>query len=128
VSTNKPYDPNSTVSGFAVTGLANAYNVIPFYDKYGFQARVAVNHRAEYLQNFGQTQNNSQFGIEPTFVNAATYVDFSTSYDINKHFNVYFEALNLTDQAYATHGRFSEQVLDVVETGRTFTIGVHAKL
>jgi iron complex outermembrane recepter protein len=129
VSTNKPYDPNSTaLSGFAVTGLANSYNFIPFYDKYGFQARVAVNHRAEYLQNFGQTQNNSQFGTEPTFVNAATYVDFSTSYEINKHFNVYFEALNLTDQAYATHGRFSEQVLDVVDTGRTFTLGIHAKL
>jgi iron complex outermembrane receptor protein len=129
VSTNKPYDPNDvSVSGFAVTGLANSYNFIPFYDKYGFQARVAVNHRAEYLQNFGQTQNNSQFGTEPTFVNAATYVDFSTSYEINRHFNVYFEALNLTDQAYATHGRFSEQVLDVVGTGRTFTVGLHAKL
>ena len=34
-------------------------------------------------------------------MNAATYVDFSTSYDINRHFNVYFEALNLTDQIYA---------------------------
>jgi iron complex outermembrane recepter protein len=129
VSTNKPYDPNNlNVSNFAVTGLANSYNFIPFYDKYGFQARLAINHRAEYLQNFGQTQNNSQFGIEPTFVNAATYVDFSTSYEINKHLNVYFEALNLTDQAYATHGRFSEQVLDMVDTGRMFTVGIHMKL
>ena len=129
VGTNKPYDPNNlTQSNFAVTGLANSWNFIPFYDKYGFQARVAINHRAEYLQNYGQTQNNSQFGIEPTFVNSATYVDFSTSYEINRHFNVYFEALNLTDQAYATHGRFSEQVLDVVDTGRMFTLGVHAKL
>jgi len=129
VGTNKPYDPNNlTQSNFAVTGLANSWNFIPFYDKYGFQARVAINHRAAYLQSYGQTQNNSQFGIEPTFVNAATYVDFSTSYEINRHFNVYFEALNLTDEAYATHGRFSEQVLDVVDTGRMFTVGVHAKL
>jgi TonB-dependent receptor len=129
VNTNKPYDPTpSNVSGFAVTGLANSYNFIPFFDKYGFQARVAINHRNQYLQQFGQTQNNSQFGTEPTFVNAATYVDFSTSYEINRHFNVYFEALNLTDQAYATHGRYQEQVLDVVDTGRSFTVGVHAKL
>jgi TonB-dependent receptor len=128
VGTNKPYDPSSTVSGFAVTGLANSYNFIPFFDKYGFQARLAINHRNEYLQNFGQTQNNSQFGIEPTFVNAATYVDFSTSYDFNRHFTVYFEGLNLTNEAYATHGRFSEQVLDVVDTGRMFTFGVRAKL
>jgi iron complex outermembrane receptor protein len=129
VGTNKPYDAsNRTVSNFAVTGLANSYNFIPFYEKYGFQARLAINHRAEYLQSYGQTQNNSQFGIEPTFVNAATYVDFSTSYEINRHFNVYFEALNLTDETYATHGRFKEQTLDVVDTGRMFTVGVHMKL
>jgi iron complex outermembrane receptor protein len=129
VGTNKPYNPNDlTVSNFAVTGLANSYNFIPFFDKYGFQARVAINHRAAYLQNYGQTQNNSQFGIEPTFVNAATYVDFSTSYQINRYLNVYFEALNLTDQAYSTHGRFAEQTLDVVDTGRLFTLGVHLKL
>jgi TonB-dependent receptor len=129
VSTNKPYDPNNlTLSGFAVTGLANSANFVPFYDKYGFQARVAVNHRSEYLDIFGQRQNNSQFGTEPTFVNAATYVDFSTSYEITRHFSVYFEALNLTDQTYSTHGRFKEQVLDVVDTGRQFTLGVHMKL
>jgi len=129
VSTNKPYDPNDlNVSGFAVTGLANSYNFVPFYDKYGFQARVAVNHRAEYLDKFGQRQNNSQCGIEPTFVNSATYVDFSTSYDINKHFNVYFEALNLTNETFSTHGRYKEQVLDVTDTGRMYTLGVHFKL
>jgi iron complex outermembrane recepter protein len=129
VSTNKPYDPsNITVSNFAVPGLANSYNFVPFYDKYGFQVRLAINHQNEYLQNYGQTQNNSQTGIEPTFVNAGTYVDFSTSYDINRHFSVYFEGLNLTDQAYSTHGRFKEQILDVVDTGRLFTLGVRAKL
>jgi TonB-dependent receptor len=129
VSTNKPYDPNNlSQSGFAVTGLANSWNFIPFFDKYGFQARVAINHQAQYLQAFGQLQNNSQFGTEPTFVNATTYVDFSASYEINRHFNVYFTALNLTDQVYSTHGRFSEQTLDVVDTGRLYTLGVHVKL
>jgi iron complex outermembrane recepter protein len=129
VSTNRPFDQNNrSQSEFAVTGLANSYNFIPFYDKYGFQARVAINHQAAFLNSFGQIQNNSQFGIEPTFVNATTYVDFSTSYQINRHFNVYFTALNLTDQIYSTHGRFSEQILDVVDTGRQFTLGIHAKL
>ncbi len=129
VSTNKPYDSgNLTVSNFAVPGLANSYNFIPFYDKYGFQARLAINHQNEHLQNYGQTQNNSQFGIEPTFVNAGTYVDFSTSYDFNSHLSVYFEGLNLTDETYSTHGRFKEQILDVVDTGRMFTLGVRAKL
>ncbi len=129
VSTNKPYNPyDLNVGAFAVTGLANSYNFVPFYDKYGFQARVAINHRAADLDKFGQHQANSNFGAEPVFVNASTYVDFSASYAINRHFSVYFEALNLTDQAFSTRGRFSEQILDVVDTGRTYTLGVHAKL
>jgi hypothetical protein len=40
-------------------------------------------------------------------------VDFSSSYDINSHLS--------------THGRFKEQVLDLVAFGRRFTPGVHAK-
>ncbi len=128
VSTNKPYDPNDlSSSGFAVTGLANSYNFVPFFEKYGFMLRLAINHQAEFLNNFLQHQANSQFGAEPVFVEAATRLDLSTSYDINSHLNVYFEALNLTDDVFATRGRFSEQILDVVDTGRTFTVGVHAK-
>jgi iron complex outermembrane recepter protein len=129
VSTNKPYDPNDlSTSGFAVTGLANSYNFVPFFEKYGFMVRLALNHQNAFLNNFGQHQPNSQFGAEPVFVNAGTYLDLSTSYQINRHLSVYFTALNLTDQVYSTHGRFNEQILDVVDTGRMFTVGVHAKL
>ena len=46
VSTDKPYDPSPlTTSGFAVTGLADSANLVAFYEKYGFQARLAVNWR-----------------------------------------------------------------------------------
>jgi hypothetical protein len=43
-------------------------------------------------------------------------VDFSSSYDIydiNSHLS--------------THGRFKEHVLEVVDSRRRFTLGVHAK-
>jgi TonB-dependent receptor len=124
VDTNKPYNPNDiSVSGFAVTGLANSANVVAFYEKHGFQARVAFNWRDEYLDHFGQQQNNSAFGTEPTFVNASKQVDFSTSYDINPHVSVFFEALNLTNDTYSTHGRYKNQLLDVVDFGRKLTLG-----
>jgi TonB-dependent receptor len=128
VHTDRNYDAsNLTVSGFAVTGLANSANLVAFYEKHGFQARVAVNWRDEYLDHFGQQQNNSAFGSEPTFVNANTQVDFSSSYDFNDHFSGYFEALNLTDATYSTHGRYKNQILDVVDFGRAFTLGFHYK-
>lgn len=126
--TNKPYDRGDlTMSGFAVTGLADSANLVAFYDKGGFQARIAANWRDEYLDHFGQQQNTSMFGSEPTFVNATTQVDFSTSYDITPQLNVYFSAQNLNDANYSTHGRYSEQLLDMVDFGRRFTLGFHFK-
>ncbi|WP_165190376.1 TonB-dependent receptor [Caulobacter soli] len=129
VDTNKPYNPKDlSVGGFAVTGLANSANLVAFYDKHGFQARIAVNWRDEYLDHFGQHQNTSAFGSEPTFVDSNTQVDFSTSYDVNPNISVYFEALNLNNSTYSTHGRFSEQLLDVIDFGRRLTFGVHVKM
>ena len=61
-------------------------------------------------------------------MNANTQIDFSTSYDITSQFNVYFTAQNLNDATFSTHGRFSEQLLDVVDYGRRFTLGLHFKL
>jgi TonB-dependent receptor len=129
VGTNKPYDQtNLSVSGFSVTGLADSANMVLFYDKDGFQARLAANWQDSYLDHFGQIQNGSKFGTEPTFVNTNWNMDFSTSYDLTEQLTVYFEAQNLTDATYSTHGRFSNQVLDVVDYGRKFIAGVHFKL
>ncbi|MDF0487636.1 TonB-dependent receptor [Sphingomonas sp. H39-1-10] len=126
VDTNKPYDPTDiSQTGFAVTGLANSANFVGFYDKNGFQFRTAVNWRDEYLLQFGQNQNTGQFGAEPTFVNAATQIDLSTSYDITPHFSVFGEITNVNNAQVSTHGRFKNQLLDVFDYGRRFTFGAH---
>jgi len=128
VGTDKPYDPhNLLIGGFAVTGLSDSANFVGFYDKHGFQARIAINWQDGYLNGFGQLQNGSTFGTEPTFVNGNWDMDFSTSYDITDQASVYLEAMNLTDATYSTHGRYSNQVLDVVDYGRRLIMGVHFK-
>jgi TonB-dependent receptor len=128
VQTDKGYhSTNLALGGFAVTGLADSANLVAFYEKYGFMFRVAANWRAGYLDQFGQHQNGSIYGAEPTFVDPNTQIDFSTSYDITDNINIYAEGLNLNDSTYATHGRFKEQLLDAVDYGRRFTLGVHFK-
>ncbi|MDR7156192.1 TonB-dependent receptor [Sphingobium xenophagum] len=125
VETNKPYDRTDlSQSGFAVTGLANSANLVAFYDKNGFEFRTAVNWRDKYLLQFGQAQNNSAFGAEPTFVNSALQIDLSTNIRLNDQFSVFGEALNITNETYSTHGRYSNQLLDVYGYGRRFTAGV----
>jgi len=88
---------------------------------------VAANWRDAYLDHFGQGQNGSKFGTEPTFVDSTTQIDFSTSYDFTDQLNVYFTAQNLNDATYSTHGRFNDQPLDIVDYGRRFTLGLHFK-
>jgi len=125
VNTNRPYDDkNISQTGFAVTGLANSANFVGFYEKNGFQFRTALNWRDQYLLAFGQNQNTGSFGSEPTFVDQSFQVDLSTSYDINRQFSVFAEALNVNNNQQSTHGRYDNQLLDVFDYGRRYTAGV----
>jgi TonB-dependent receptor len=129
VDTDKPYDRNDiSQGGFAVTGLADSANFVGFYDKNGIEVRVAANWRDEYLLQFGQNQNNSQFGAEPTFVNSSLQIDFTTSYQFTEQLNVYFEALNVTDETLSTHGRYDNQLLDVFAYGRRYALGARFRM
>ena len=124
VDTNRPYDETDiSQTGFAVTGLANSANFVGFYDKNGAQFRAAFNWRDKYLLQFGQNQNTGSFGAEPTFVNESFQIDLTASYDINRNFSVFAEALNVNNNQQSTHGRYSNQLLDVFDYGRRYTLG-----
>ena len=129
VDTDKPYDRSDiSQSGFAVTGLADSANFVGFYDKNGFELRLAANWRDEYLLQFGQNQNNSAFGAEPTFVNSSLQIDVSTSYQLTPQLNLFFEALNVTNETQSTHGRFDNQLLDVFAYGRRYALGARFRM
>ncbi len=129
VDTDKPYNRNDiSQSGFAVTGLADSANFVGFYDRNGFEVRVAANWRDEYLLQFGQNQNNSEFGAEPTFVNSSLQIDLSTSYQFTEQLNVFFEALNVTNETMSTHGRFDNELLDVFAYGRRYALGARFRM
>jgi outer membrane receptor protein involved in Fe transport len=87
-----------------------------------------VQWQAKQLLQLGQEQGGGAFGNEPVYLLGNTEVDFTTQYEIDSHLSVFFEALNLTDTVYHTVGRFSNQTLNVVDYGRSFTFGVRAKL
>jgi iron complex outermembrane receptor protein len=128
VHTNEPYNRYNLGPQFFLPGLANSVNFVGFYQNHGFQARVAVNWTATQLVSTTQEQSGGAFGNEPVFVRPFTEVDFSTQYNINDHVSVFLKALNLTDAEVVEHGRFDNQLLNIQDIGRTFTIGVRAKL
>lgn len=124
VNTNRKF-PTQDISGsaFAITGLANSANLVAFYDKHGFQIRAAVNYRGSYLLGLGQSQGGT-FGAEPVYVDKQTTVDLSSSYDITPQVTIFGEVTNLTNANYTTHGRFTDQPLDIYNYGRRYTAGV----
>ena len=128
VDTNRKF-PTKDISGqaFAITGLANSANFVGFYDKHGFQFRVAANWRGSYLLQLGQNQGGT-FGAEPVYVDKQLQIDASTSYDITPQFTVFGEVTNINNSNYSTHGRFKDQPLDTWNYGRRYTAGVRFHL
>ncbi len=70
----------------------NVANIALYWEKYGFEARLAWSYRSEYLDEVGGDPE------EDLYIDAYSQVDFKASYAIGDHFDIYFEALNLTDE------------------------------
>lgn len=112
--------------GNGLEGLSeNAYNVIAFYDKDAFQARIAYNWRESFLE-FRQGPILGSNGI-PQHVEDYGQYDFSASYDINENFTVNAEVINLTDESNLRYADVRERVVNLAYSGRRYQIGVSAK-
>lgn len=117
---------NSLVIGsqFALPGLSRSYNVVGFFEKWGFQTRVAYSHRGAFLAGLGQIQQAN----EPVYTAAYGQLDMSASYDFNQHFGVIFDAINLTSASQRQYGRYSEQFIAANEGFARYQVGVRVKL
>jgi TonB-dependent receptor len=115
------------VDQFVLTGLGDTANLVAFYEKNNFSARVAYNWRDDFLAGIGQTQ---QFGgaRNPTFTAAYQQFDLSVNYWINDNFQVYFDALNVTDETTHVYGRVTEQTLFAAQLGPRYNLGFRYKL
>ena len=113
-------DPNE--NQFALLGLSDSANAVLMFEKFGLSARVAYNWRDEYLQNLnvGQWRN-------PIFVEAFDQIDLNVGYDINDHFAVSFEAVNLTGEDVRWHGRSDKQMWRLEDLGPRYALGARYK-
>jgi TonB-dependent receptor len=106
---------------FAITGLSDSMNFIAFYENGPFQARIAYNWRDTFLQDLSQSNGD---GV--TYVEDYAQWDANASYDITDEVTVFMEGINLTEEYTHRRGRFSNQLLDIVDSGRRLSLGVRA--
>ncbi|WP_111980026.1 TonB-dependent receptor [Algibacillus agarilyticus] len=117
------YDIYSFEQTVALTGLSDSANVVGFYDKDGFQVRIAYNWRDDFLLNTNQFHSSG----EPQFTEAYGQLDFSVSYEINDNLSLSLDGLNVTEETTRRHGRFKNQFLAAEDFGSRYSLGLRAK-
>lgn len=118
VNSNAEIDTASNSQTFALEGLGDSQNLIMFYEKDELQARLAYNNRESFLQTLSAGTG------EPEFVETYGQWDASASYDIDENFTVFIEGINLTGEETIKHGRFANQITQIIDTGRRYAVGV----
>ncbi|MEM6483585.1 MAG: TonB-dependent receptor [Pseudomonadota bacterium] len=113
------FDPTNFETAEGLAGLSDSANVVGFYEKGPWQVRAAYNWRDEFLLTF------TGFG-EPVITEAYGQLDFNAAYNINDTTTVFVEGLNVLEETIRRHGRFDDQLIDALQFGARFNIGVRA--
>lgn len=98
-------------------------NMILWYQKDAWQARIAYNYRSERF--IGKPWND---GHPMAWWNAPTsYVDASISYDINENFTVYLQGQNITEEFEETYMQWDDLKVNQNVYESRYALGVRAK-
>jgi TonB-dependent receptor len=117
------YDNNNINEQFALPGLSKSYNLVGFYEKHGFQTRVAWTHRGAFLAGLSQPL----YANQPTYTAAYGQLDASASYDINKRATVFVDAVNILGASQSQYGRYTNQFLYAAKGYGRYQVGFRIK-
>jgi TonB-dependent receptor len=118
VDSSLKYDNTTIGEQFALEGLSDSANLVLFYEKNKWQARVAYNWRDEFLSN-----RFDGAGPNPEYTEAYGQYDLNVSYQATERLNVFAEGINVTNETQRLHSRAQNQALYVTETGARYMIG-----
>ena len=115
---NGDVDADRDVVGqeFALPGLSDSANLSVFYENDIVSARLAYNWRDEFLTGF------DAFG-SPVFTEEYAPLDLNVTWYATDNLDVFFEAINITEEVQRSFVRYEEQFLRGNEYGARFNIG-----
>lgn len=100
----------------------HSYNLIGYYEKGAFQARVAYNWRSEFYDE----KSDSNFG---SFAEPYGQLDASISVDLVKNrFSVQAEAINILNEPEIRYQEIRERLLSYRVNDRRFLVGLRWKM
>jgi TonB-dependent receptor len=120
VDSNISYDNFSLNDQFAIPGLSNSANIVGFYEKDAWTARLAWNWRDEFLSG---TQDGNRIA-NPLYTEEYHQLDAIVSYAFENGITLFAEAFNLTDEYLRVHSRRVEQLEYITQQGPRYGVGI----
>ncbi|WP_448578205.1 TonB-dependent receptor [Thermaurantiacus sp.] len=93
-------------------------NVGPYYEKYGFSARLSYQYRTYFLSELGGPDTGGDI-----YWDNDAELDFSMRYAFNRNLEVYFDAANILNGAGIRWAGEQARTLEYEKFGRRFTGG-----
>ncbi|MFC3032311.1 TonB-dependent receptor [Pseudoalteromonas fenneropenaei] len=99
-------------------------NAVLWYEKDGFQFRLAANYRSKRLAELSVPSGMGDTAIwtEPT-----TYIDVSASYDFHENFTVFMSGSNLTEEYESNYAQWKDNRISQNIYERRVTLGVRGR-
>jgi iron complex outermembrane receptor protein len=120
VQANYTYADAYETGGHALVGASkNTYNIVGYYENYGFSARVAWTWRSHFF--VGLDRSTAEFQDDTGNLAA------SLQYQLDKNFTLTFDALNLNDPTLKYYGANTDQPRAFYKNGRQYYAGVRIK-
>lgn len=98
-------DPNATEKLRLPGQAKHVGNLSLAFERRKFNARISFNFNGEYLSEVGGTKE------EDIFVKDRVQVDFSAGYAFNKHWRLFAEVLNITNQPFERYMATKDQLI-----------------
>ncbi|GEA13211.1 TonB-dependent receptor [Alteromonas sp. KUL49] len=108
---------------FVIPGLSDSANFVAFYEKDGFQARIAYNWRDEFLSS--TTGGNNQ--QEPAYTEAYGQLDVNVSYEVNENLTIALEGINITEEDRRVRARGEDMIIYAAEQSARYAISARYK-
>lgn len=119
---NAEYTNQVAGVNFGLEGLSKySYSLVGYYEKYGFQARLAYTYRDNFLQ-VASGRNG-----EPEYFDAYGQLDASLSYDIFENLTVYADVINLNNEKEFIYSVSEDRTKEYRQTGRRVSTGLRVR-
>jgi iron complex outermembrane receptor protein len=120
VQANYTYaDAKETGDRDLVGASKNTYNIIGYYENYGFSARLAYTYRSHFFVGLDRST--------PEYQDDTGTLAASLGYTINDNVTITFDALNLNDPTLKYYGANTDQPRAFYKNGRQYYAGVRIK-